>query len=171
MLGRIQGEYPIFVPRESKLAEKLVEEAHIQTIHGGVTLTMAKVRSKYWVRQLVKRVLRQCYGCKKFQVKRYPLKGCCRDLPFKIIGTDYAEPFLCKSKDKKEREVYLLLFTCSLSRAIHLEVLPNQTTQEFIHALKQLIAKRGRPNVIYSDYAKFDNICHSIKMDRKDQQR
>ena len=30
----IQGEYPIFVPRESKLAEKLIEEAHIQPIRG-----------------------------------------------------------------------------------------------------------------------------------------
>ena len=45
----IQGEYPIFIPRESKLEEKLIEETHIHTIHGGVTLTMAKIRSKYWV--------------------------------------------------------------------------------------------------------------------------
>ena len=47
--GFIQGEYPIFIPRESKLEEKLIEEAHIHTIHGAVTLTMAKIRSKYWV--------------------------------------------------------------------------------------------------------------------------
>ena len=62
--GGIQGEYPIFVPRESKLAEKLIEEAHIQTIHGGVQLIMDKIRSKYSVpmlKQLVKRVLRICY--------------------------------------------------------------------------------------------------------------
>ena len=107
-------------------------------------------------------VLRIYYGCKKFHVKSYPIpqKGLLPadrtnvDLRFKVIGTDYAGPFLCKSKGKKERKVYLLLFTCSLSRAIHLEVLPNQTTQEFIHALKRLIARRGRPKVIYSDNAK-----------------
>ena len=57
-------------------------------------------------------------------------------------------------KGKKERKVNLLLFTCSLSRAIHLEVLPNQTTQELIHAIKRLIARRGRPKVIYSDNTK-----------------
>ena len=74
--GRIQGEYPFFLPREFILAEKLAEEAHIQTIHGGVTLTMAKVRSKCLVltlRQLLKRVSRQCYGCKKFHIKSYPV--------------------------------------------------------------------------------------------------
>ena len=46
------------------------------------------------------------------------------------------------------------MFPCSLSRAIHLEVLPNQTTQQFIYALKLLIARRGRPKVIYSDNTK-----------------
>ena len=35
--GRIQGEHPIFIPKESVLAEKLVEEAHILTIHGRTT--------------------------------------------------------------------------------------------------------------------------------------
>ena len=50
--------------------------------------------------------------------------------------------------------MYLLLFTCSLSTAIHLEVLSKQTTHKFIHALKRLIAKRGRSQVIYSDNAK-----------------
>ena len=73
------------------------------------------------------------------------------DLPFKIIGTDYAGRFLCKSKGKKERKVHLLLF---LSRAIHLEVLPDQNTQEFLHGLKRLSARRGKPKVIYSDNAK-----------------
>ena len=33
-------------------------------------------------------------------------------------------------------------------------MLQNQTTQGFIHALKRLIAQRGRPKVIYSDNAK-----------------
>ena len=163
--SRIQGQYPIFVPRELKLAEKLIEEAQIQTIHGGLTLTMTKVRSKYSVptlRQSVKRVLRICCGCKKLHVKRYPVpqKGLLQvdytnsDLPFKIRGTDYTGSFLCKSKWKMERKVYIPLFNCSLSGANHLEGLPNQTTQEFIHVLKQLIVRSERPKVIYSDKAK-----------------
>ena len=28
--GRIQGDYPVFIPSKSVLAEKLVEEAHLQ---------------------------------------------------------------------------------------------------------------------------------------------
>ena len=40
---RIIGEYPIFIPKTTLLAEKLIERAHYQTLHGGITLTMAKI--------------------------------------------------------------------------------------------------------------------------------
>ena len=63
--GRIQGEHPISIPKESALAEKLVKEAHILTNNGGVTLTMDKIRSEYWIsslRQPVKKTIKKSYG-------------------------------------------------------------------------------------------------------------
>ena len=45
--GRIQEDYPVFIPNKSVLAEKLVEEAHLQAIHGGVKLKMVKIRDQY----------------------------------------------------------------------------------------------------------------------------
>ena len=36
------GNYPIFIPKSTLLAKKLVEKAHYQILHQGVTLTMAK---------------------------------------------------------------------------------------------------------------------------------
>ena len=41
--GRIQGEYPVYIPETSILGLRLVEEAHKETLHGGVRLTMARV--------------------------------------------------------------------------------------------------------------------------------
>ena len=100
----------------------------------------------------MKRVLRICYGCNKSHVKSYPVPQkellpadrTNLDLPLKIIGRDFAGPLLFKSKGTKERKVYLLLLTCSLSRTIYLEVLPNQTTQELIPALKRLISRKRK---------------------------
>ena len=40
------------------------------------------------------------------------------------------------------------------SRAINLEILPNQSAQDFIIPLKQLIVRRGRASVVYSDNVK-----------------
>ena len=45
-------EYPIHIPKDSLLAEKIVQEAHIQTIHGGERLTMGNVRKKDWIQIL-----------------------------------------------------------------------------------------------------------------------
>ena len=75
-------------------------------------------------------------------------------LTIKIIGIDYAGPLICKTDEGKETKVPISLFTCSLTSAIHLELLSNQSTQEFIMTLKQLIAGRGRTSVIYSDITK-----------------
>ena len=41
--GRIEGSHPVFIPPDS-LAEKLIFQAHKNTLHGGVVLTMTKVR-------------------------------------------------------------------------------------------------------------------------------
>lgn len=45
--GRIQGDYPIYVPDSHHFADKIVAEAHQNTLHGGVGLTMARVREQY----------------------------------------------------------------------------------------------------------------------------
>ena len=50
--GRIQGDYPIYIPKYSLLAEKIVQEAHIRTINGEVSLTMTEVRKNYWIPKL-----------------------------------------------------------------------------------------------------------------------
>ena len=46
--GSIQGYYPLYIPRGSRLAENIVEDLHIKTLQGGAYLTMTKVRRQYW---------------------------------------------------------------------------------------------------------------------------
>ena len=160
--GRIQGEYPIYVPYESVLAEKLIQDAHKSTLHGGVGLTMTKVRERYWIphlRRLVKRTIKACAGCKRFQAvafKNPPAGPLPKDrtegnTPFEVIGVDYAGPLEYKATKKKTGKAYVLLYTCSLTRAIHLELLPTLETQDFIKSFKAFVARRGRPKKVYSD--------------------
>ena len=85
---------------------------------------------------------------------------CQQNAPLKIylsklsILTTHVHPSICKTKRCKKTKVYIILFTCSLTRAIHLELLLNHLTQEFIIALKRLIANAGRAFIFYSDNAK-----------------
>lgn len=132
--GRIQGKYPIYLPPSAAFTRKIVQKVHRETLHGGVGLTMAAVREQYWVpklRSLVKSVRSECYGCKKFTATPVaaPAPG---PLPedrtlvgaaFEVVGVDFAGPIRYKQHKKSERKAYLTIFTCSLSRAVHLELL------------------------------------------------
>lgn len=71
--------------------------------------------------------------------------------PFQAVGVDYAGPIVYKNSKKKEGKAYKLLFVCTLTRAVHLELLTDQTTEGFIKCLKQFVARQGRPTKIYSD--------------------
>ena len=62
--GRMQGEHPIYLPDVHPYTKRIVLEAHERTLHGGVGLTMTKVREQHWVprlRRLVKKVMKECY--------------------------------------------------------------------------------------------------------------
>lgn len=163
--GRIQGSYPVYLPPKVTLSEKIVQDAHELTLHGGVGLTMALVRRDYWIprlRQLVRSVYTHCYGCKKFHTTAFhkpppgnlPVERTEGSSPFQVVGVDYAGPMAYKVSKKKEGKAYILLCACSLSRAIHLEMLTDQITEGFIRCLKRIIARRGRPSTIYSDNGK-----------------
>ena len=43
--GRLQVEYPIYLPDDHLYTKKLVQDAHERTLHGGVGLTMTKLES------------------------------------------------------------------------------------------------------------------------------
>ena len=70
---------------------------------------------------------------------------------FQVIGIDYAGPLVYRKGNKKEGKEYILVYACSLSRALYLELLPEQTLEEFLMSLKRMIGRKGRPEKIYSD--------------------
>ena len=69
-------------------------------------------------------------------------------VPFEFVGIDFAGPIKYVSKTKKEMEAYIVLYTCSLTRAILSDLLPDQSMDEFLRSLKRLIARRERPQKI-----------------------
>ena len=72
---------------------------------------------------------------------------------FEVIGTDYAGPIYYKTKKKSKLKAYILLFSCSVTRAVHIELVSNLTTTECIKGFMRLIP-RGKPKINYSDKAK-----------------
>ena len=101
--GRMVGKYPIYLPDSALFTAKLVDQAHLATLHGGVTLTMARVQETYWIprlRKLIKKVRGNCWGCKRFRVQAYqlpppgnlPTTRTEGETPYQAVGVDFAGP-------------------------------------------------------------------------------
>ena len=69
-----------------------------------------------------------------------------------------------------EGKAYVLLYACSLTRGIYLDLLPNLETEECLKSLKQFIGRRGQPERIHSDNSRtFTGTANWIRAVMKDQ--
>ena len=72
--------------------------------------------------------------------------------PFSVVGIDYAGPLYCKEFPSKK--LYILLFVCGITRAIHIELTDSLLTSEFLLCFRRFTARRGVPQTVYSDNAR-----------------
>ena len=70
--------------------------------------------------------------------------------PFSHTRADCFGPFIIK-KGRMELKGYGCVFICMTTRAIHLEVSPDLTTDSFINALRRFFARRGPSTHLYTD--------------------
>ncbi|XP_035232679.1 uncharacterized protein LOC118204473 [Stegodyphus dumicola] len=66
---------------------------------------------------------------------------------FEVTGIDLCGPLILRKRTK----AWVVLFTCAVYRAIHLEIVTSLSADCCALALRRFIARRGRPTVIYSD--------------------
>ena len=118
------------------MTEEIVQQFRKKTLHGEVLMTMTTMRDQHWIvklMQLTKRIIRNCYGSKRFHVKPYDILPS-GELPkdrgtvvraFQVIGLAFTESIMYKKGNSKRNKSYILLFKRSASRVIHLELVPN----------------------------------------------
>ena len=153
------------LPRNHRFSSLVVFDAHESTLHGGVGLTMAKIRQKWWIeklRSLVKSVLHKCNTCVKYRARPLPTPTQA-PLPefrttgsraFETVGLEFAGPISYKIKKGVQGKCCVALYTCATFRAVHLDLLPDMMAEELKGSLAEFVVRRGRPAKIVSDNAK-----------------
>ncbi|KAJ4427074.1 hypothetical protein ANN_24689 [Periplaneta americana] len=142
----------------------LIRETHIRLHHLGVRIVLSELRSEFWIlrtRQAVKKILRTCLPCKMAhnhlgQAIEAPLPGdrVTPMEPFEVTGIDFAGPLYIKVVGGTHKKCYIALFTCATTRAMHLELCSDMSTDTFLLALQRFAGKRGLPHTIYTDNAR-----------------
>ncbi|XP_035220729.1 uncharacterized protein LOC118193707 [Stegodyphus dumicola] len=149
--------YPIILPSKHILVERLIYEKHLELQHAGVSTLMTNLRENFWIlksRKSIRNIIRKCVRCKRFVSQRvevepgFPPEDRVREgATFEVVGVDLAGPLYLREGSK----AWIVLYTCAIYRAIHLELVTSLSTETFIQSLRRFIARRGRPYVIYSD--------------------
>ena len=71
---------------------------------------------------------------------------------FTKTAVEFAGPFVTmQGREKRREKRYLCLFTCMVTRAVHLELAYGLDTDSFMNAFYRMASRRGIPNEIYSD--------------------
>ena len=157
------SKFPILLPRKEKFMELLILKIHNDVMHGRVNHTLAELRKEFWVvkgRAEVKRVLHNCILCRKFGggpfklpfFPSFPKDKLCEAAPFQISGVDYFGPIQVKDSNSTKKN-WVSLFTCLVTRAVHLELVFDMTTEEFLFCFRRFVARRGLPQKLISDNA------------------
>ncbi|XP_075162987.1 uncharacterized protein LOC142235610 [Haematobia irritans] len=75
--------------------------------------------------------------------------------PFEVCGVDYCGPLYMTQgvRGRAPIKVYIAVFISFTTKAVHLELVPDLSTNCFIADLKRFISRRGRCKIIYSDNA------------------
>ena len=74
--------------------------------------------------------------------------------PFFFTGIDFTSPLHMNDAITNGSWLWLCLYTCCVTRATHLDIVPDMTAQAFIRSLKRFTSRRGLPLKIVSDNAK-----------------
>lgn len=76
--------------------------------------------------------------------------------PFLKTSADLCGPLFYRHYGRKSPPVkcYVAIFVCLVTKAVHIELVADLTTDAFISALKRFIARRSKPAVIECDNAK-----------------
>lgn len=165
--GRIQifNEEKVAVPilpDSAWVAMLLTREAH-NANHEEVAGTLLRMRKKAWVvkgRRLAKKVVDSCVICRKARAKRcqqimgdLPAERAEPAAPFEFTTLDLFGPYEVKDEVRKRvrLKVWGIVFCCMASRAIHTDIVSDQSAEGFLLAYQRFTALRGHPRRLWSD--------------------
>ncbi|XP_047141260.1 uncharacterized protein LOC101235498 [Hydra vulgaris] len=145
-------------PRGHKITKLIVKHYHDEANHVmGTNQLLTKLLERYWVirgrveirdaeAKYNKCKLRKCKPAQQLMALLPPMRFKEPLREFARIGINFAGPFLTmQGRGKIRQKRYLCLFTCLLSRAVHLDIAYNLDTNSFLNAFYRMVNRRRLP--------------------------
>lgn len=157
---------PIILSGQDYLTGLLIYHMHatVACHASGVATNLHHLRARFLVlhaRRTVKKVIRNCKICMRYLAKPasapippLPAFRIEESKPFQFCGVDFAGPIRCKGEDQETAKSYIVLFVCAVTRAVHLELVPDLTAFEFMLVLRKFMSRFPAVARMISDNAR-----------------
>lgn len=169
--GRLQeatltedARHPIILPKRHPVVNLLIDYYHRKHLHSGTQLTQSLLSQNVWIlsaRSIIRSRIYKCMTCFKHKPRtQIPLMGNLPSprinsaRPFLNTGTDFGGYFNVKIhnlRSVRHTKVYICVFICLATKAVHIEVVTDLTTEAFVAALTRFVSRRGLCANLYSD--------------------
>ena len=153
------AKFPILLPRNHAIAKLIFLHYHQQVKHQGRVLTQGAIREAgFFIHRsskFIKDEIAKCVLCRRLrgtfvsqQMSDLPADRLQETPPFTNCGLDALGPFYVTDgyttrRSRATKKVWAVLFTCLVSRAVHVEPLHAMDTSAFKNALRRFFALRG----------------------------
>ncbi|XP_065365522.1 uncharacterized protein LOC135958548 [Calliphora vicina] len=158
-------KHPIILPSKNHFVDCYVRHLHISNYHAGPKALMSLIRQRFWIinsRNLCRRIVNSCPQCIRYRPRllqqmmgNLPVERLNPSRPFARCAVDFCGPVntYLRIRGKVPYKTYIAVFVCLATKAVHLEVVSDLSTDAFIAALKRMIGRRGLPTDIFCDNA------------------
>ncbi|XP_055542522.1 uncharacterized protein LOC129728133 [Wyeomyia smithii] len=155
-------KHPIVLPARHHLTKLIFLYYHGRMLHAGPQLLLSVVKLRYWPlrgRDAARQTVHKCQKC--FRANPTSVPQFMGDLPaarvnvarpFSKTGVDYFGPIYLRPAPRRPIvKAYGSIFVCFCTKAVHIELVSDLSTERFLQALRRFVARRGRPSDLYSD--------------------
>nr|XP_012152412.1 PREDICTED: uncharacterized protein LOC105664083 [Megachile rotundata] len=158
-------KHPLVLPGRHQFSDLVIRHEHARLLHAGSQQVLSSLRDSVWLingNTNVKRIIRSCVKCFRVRPRdtqctmgQLPASRVTPARPFMTCGVDYAGPFLTKDRTRSKISIkaYMCIFVCFVTKAVHIELAPDLSTEAFLNCFRRFIARRGRCKCIVSDNA------------------
>ena len=150
----------------SHLFGKRIAYLHHHRFHKDVDTVVTHIRKEFWVpglRRIVSSIDKDCQFCLITRQKvsaqimgDMPVFRSGISKPFLSVNVDLFGPLTIKDSVVKrgarvQKKVWGVLFACTVTRAVYLDIAEDYSTESFLHCVRRLMADKGEVKLIISD--------------------
>ncbi|XP_071581395.1 uncharacterized protein [Temnothorax nylanderi] len=159
------AKHPMLLPGHHPFSRLIITHEHETHFHAGPQATLAAIRQRYWLisaRNVVRQIVQKCVTCFRSSLKTSStlmgnLPESRVNIPKKVFdkcGVDYAGPLYYKEGTRRNTKLikcYIAIFVCFATKAVHIELASNLSSEAFLNVFRRFISRRGCPSDIFSD--------------------